>query len=101
MMRYLIPALFLLSTAALADSSALKFDTAGFCAWQNQHNQMAVADCTKVEDESKAQLAALEAKADPQRKDDCTAAAKAASEEAGLASYTVYTSCLIDGPGAE
>jgi hypothetical protein len=100
-MRYLIPALFLMSAAAFADSSALKFDTAAFCSWQKDHNQMAVDDCTKVEDESKAQMAVLESKADAKRKDDCTAAAKAASEEAGLASYTVYTSCLIDGPGAE
>jgi hypothetical protein len=100
-MQYLIPALFLLSTSAFADSSALKFDTTSFCAWQKDHNQMAVADCTKVEDEGKAQLAALEGKADQKRKDDCTAAAKLAAEEAGFASYTVYTSCLIDGPGAE
>lgn len=100
-MRYLIPALFLLSASAFADSSALKFDTAAFCAWQKDHNQMAIADCTKVEDVSKAQVATLETKADAKRKDDCTAAAKAASEEAGLASYTVYASCLIDGPGAE
>ena len=100
-MRYLIPALFLLSASAFADSSALKFDTAAFCAWQKDHNQMAVADCAKVEDDAKAQMAGLETKADPKRKDECTAAAKAAAEEAGLASYTVYTSCLIDGPGAE
>jgi hypothetical protein len=100
-MRYLIPALLLLSVSAFADSSALKFDTAAFCAWQKDHNQMAVADCTKVEDESQAQVAALETTADAKRKDDCTAAAKLAAEEAGLASYTVYTSCLIDGPGAE
>ena len=91
----------MLSASAIADSSALKFDTAAFCAWQKDHNQMAVADCTKVEDESKAQVATLEPKADAKRKDDCTAAAKAASEETGLASYTVYASCLIDGPGAE
>jgi hypothetical protein len=100
-MRYFIPALLLLSASAFADSTALKFDTAAFCAWQKDHNQMAVADCTQVENEAKSQLAALETKADPKRKDDCTAAAQAAAEEAGLASYTVYTSCLIDGPGAE
>lgn len=100
-MRYLIPALFLLGSPAFADSTALKFDTSGFCAWQKDQNQMAVADCTKVEDDAKAQLAKLEPKADPKRKDDCTAAAKLAAEGSGLASYTVYTSCLIDGPGAE
>lgn len=100
-MRYFIPALFLLSASAFADSSALKFDTASFCTWQKDHNQMAVADCTKVEDDAKAQMAGLETKSDAKRKDECTAAAKAASEEAGFASYTVYTSCLIDGPGAE
>ena len=100
-MRYLIPALFLLSSSALADSGALKFDTASFCNWQKDHNQIAVDDCTKVENESMGQLALFESKADAKRKEDCTAATKLAAEEAGLASYTVYTSCLRDGPGAE
>ncbi len=100
-MRYVVPALLLLSTSALADSTMLKFDTASFCAWQKDHNQIAVDDCSKVENESKAQLANLESKADSKRKDECTAAATLAGEEAGFASYTVYTSCLRDGPGAE
>ena len=100
-MRYFIPALLLLSTSALADATALKFDTAKFCTFQKDHNQMALEDCTKVEDDAKATLTDLEGKADAKRKDDCTVATKAASEEAGFASYTVYTDCLKNGPGAE
>lgn len=85
---------------AQADSTQLTFDTAKLCAWQNANNSMDVAECTKLEEDSKATIADLESKADQKRKDDCVAEAKSYSGDSGFASYTVYAGCLKDGPGS-
>ncbi len=101
MMRKLIfTALLAAATPALAEDAPLNFDIAKLCAWQHENNSMDVTECTSLETESQKDVAALEAKADAKRKDECTAEARNYSGDSGFASYTVYASCLKNGPGA-
>jgi hypothetical protein len=94
----------LVSSAALAAPAhaqdGLRFDPAQLCAWQAANNGMDVGECTTLEDESRASLAALEAAADADRKTACVSEAKGFSGDSGFASYTVYAGCLKDGPGS-
>ncbi len=99
-MRFAILFLLASSVSALADQAALKFDTAKLCQWQRDNNSMAVDECTKLEDEAKAKVPDLEAKADLKRKDDCTTEAVNFSADSGFASYTLYAGCLKEGPGS-
>ena len=92
--------LLLLSASAATAQTTLNFDTAKLCQWQNENNSMDVAECTKLEDDAKATVGDLEAKADDKRKQDCTTEAKNFSVDSGFASYTLYTGCLKDGPGS-
>lgn len=90
--------LLLLATPALAQQPPLNFDVAKLCQWQKDNNNMDVAECSKLEDEAKAAVSELEGKADATRKADCTKEAQDFSGDSGFASYTVYTTCLKDGP---
>ncbi len=102
-MKTAIAALLMAATAGIASaqsSALLKFDPAHLCAWQNANNNMDVAECTKLETEALAGIPALETAADQTRKDACTKEAENFSGDSGFASYTVYASCLKDGPGS-
>ena len=99
-MRFALIALLLTTATAFAEDAPLNFDTAKLCQWQNLNNSMDVAECTKLEDEAKATVVDLESKADAKRKQDCTTEAQNFSVDSGFASYTLYTSCLKDGPGS-
>ncbi len=98
-MRLALIALLLTTTAAFAEDAALNFDTAKLCQWQSENNSMDVAECTKLEEEAKASAADLESQVDAKRKQDCTTEGKNFSVDSGFASYTLYASCLQDGPG--
>ena len=91
-------AFLLLATPALAQPTELKFDIDKLCAWQKENNNMDVTECVRLEGEAKAMVPELESKADATRKDDCTKEAQDFSGDSGFASYTVYTTCLKDGP---
>jgi hypothetical protein len=102
-MKFALATLALALSAILANAQTtepLKFDPAQLCAWQNANNNMDVAECTKLETEAQAIIADLEKAADQARKDACTAEAKNFSGDSGFASYTVYATCLKDGPGS-
>ena len=86
---------------ALAGIETLNFDPAKLCAWQATNNGMDLAECGKFEDESKAAIPELEAKADAARKDACVTETKNFSGDSTFASYTVYVACLKDGPGSQ
>jgi hypothetical protein len=98
-MKYMIIALTLLATPALAQDG-LKFDPPQLCAWQASNNGMDVGECTKLEDDAQAMVAELETTAEADRKTACVAEAKSFSGDSGFASYTVYAGCLKDGPGS-
>jgi hypothetical protein len=87
------------ASRAMADSSTLSFDPPKLCEWQQANNNMNTAECLKLEEESKAAMADLEAAADQARKDECLEEAKNFSGDSGYASYTVYAECLKNGPG--
>jgi hypothetical protein len=99
-MRFSLIMLLVLSTSAFAEQTPLKFDTAKLCQWQHDNNSMEVDECAKLEDEAKAKVLELEAKADAKRKEDCTTEATNFSVDSGYASYTLYAGCLKDGPGS-
>ncbi|MCC6271701.1 MAG: hypothetical protein IT190_10520, partial [Microbacteriaceae bacterium] len=63
-MHHAFAALLLLTAPAFAGTEELTFDTAKQCAWQKANNSMDEAECVKLEDEAKAAMAELEAKAD-------------------------------------
>jgi hypothetical protein len=98
MLKYVVLGFGLMITPALAQDS-LKFDPAQLCAWQSANNSMDVAECTVLEDEGKAMVAELESTVDADRKTACVAEAQGFAGDAGFASYTLYASCLKDGPG--
>ncbi len=98
-MRFAICILLLSAAPALA-KEPLTFDTAKLCAWQNTNNAMDVGECTSLETEAQAAVAELEDQADATRKDACIAEAQNYSGDSGFASYTVYASCLKNGPGS-
>ena len=98
-MKYIVIALFLLATPALA-ADDLNFDPAQLCAWQSSNNGMDVGECTKLEDDAKSMVADLETSAEADRKSACVAEAKSFSGDSGFASYIVYAGCLKDGPGS-
>ncbi len=99
-MRFVLPTLILLATPALAEDTKLNFDTAKLCEWQNKNNSMDIAECTKLEDEAKISVTDLEQKADAKRKQDCLTEGAKFSVDSGFASYTLYETCLKDGPGS-
>jgi hypothetical protein len=99
-MRFILLALALLATPAFAEDIKLNFDTAKLCEWQNKNNSMDIAECTKLEDEAKTSVADLEPKADAKRKQDCLIEGSKFSVDSGFASYTLYSTCLKDGPGS-
>lgn len=96
----LAAAVLLAASPALADAAELTFDAAQLCAWQESNNGMNKDECLKLEDEAKAAIAALEAKAEQARKDECVTEARNYSGDSGFASYTVYAACLKNGPGS-
>jgi hypothetical protein len=98
MLKYLVLSAALMATPALAQDT-LKFDAAQLCAWQSSNNGMDVTECTKLEDEGKTTVAELETTVDADRKSACIAEGKTFAGDAGFASYTLYASCLKDGPG--
>ena len=102
-MKTTIAVLMLAATASFASAQStllLKFDPAQLCAWQNANNNMDVAECTKLETEALASIPTLETASDQARKDACSKEAENFSGDSGFASYTVYASCLKDGPGS-
>lgn len=90
----------LASQALAGGADELKFNPDKLCAWQAANNSMDAAECGKLEDDAKAQIAGLEGSADDARKSACVAEAKGFSADSGFASYTVYAGCLKDGPGS-
>jgi hypothetical protein len=94
-------ALLLAASPAVAQDSPLAFDIAKLCAWQHENNSMDVEECTALESEAQKAIPALEGKADAKRKEDCTAEAQNYSGDSGFASYTVFATCLKDGPGSQ
>lgn len=99
-MKHVLVALLLLATPALAGADELKFNPDRLCQWQAANNSMDAGECGKLEDEAKAQIAALEGAADADRKAACVAEAQNFAVDSGFASYTVYATCLKDGPGS-
>lgn len=100
-MRLILAAAILsFATPAFAEDTALPFDVAKLCQWQNENNSMDVAECTTMEEEGKASLADLATKAEKPRLEECNKEAMAYSGDSGFASYTVYATCLKDGPGS-
>jgi hypothetical protein len=101
-MRLAVFALLFSAAAALAQDnvSALNFDIAKLCAWQNKNNNMAIAECTALETDAQKTVAERETAADAKRKEECLAETKNYSGDSGFASYTVYAGCLKDGPGS-
>jgi hypothetical protein len=100
-MRFILAAAILsLTSPAFAQSAPLPFDIAKQCQWQFDNNSMNVAECTAMEEEGKASLADLTAKAEKPRLEECDKEALAYSGDSGFASYTVYATCLKDGPGS-
>ena len=99
MLKYLILGFGLLSSPVLAQD-VLNFDSAQLCAWQSSNNGMDIAECTLLEDEGKAAVTALEPAVDADRKTACVAEAQGFAGDSGFASYTLYASCLKDGPGS-
>jgi hypothetical protein len=85
---------------ASAQTSALTFDPAQLCGWQEAINGMNKDECLKLEEEAKSALADLESKAERARRDECMTEAKNYSGDSGVASYTVYSECLKNGPGS-
>jgi hypothetical protein len=101
-MRFILAiAAFTLVTPAFAAEQPLPFDVAKLCQWQHDNNSMDMAECTTMEEGSKATLADVTAKADAARVVDCNKEALAYSGDSGFASYTVYATCLKDGPGSQ
>lgn len=94
----IVLALLLLATPALAQQPPLNFDVAKLCQWQKDNNNMDVTECVRLEGEAKAMVPELESKADATRRADCTKEAQDFSGDSGFASYTVYATCLKDGP---
>jgi hypothetical protein len=98
MLKYLVLSFGLLSVPALAQDT-LTFDSARLCAWQAANNGMDAGECAKLEDEGKAIVAELEGSVDADRKTACVAEGNSFAGDSGFASYTLYASCLKDGPG--
>jgi hypothetical protein len=98
MLKYAVFALSFMALPAVA-ADGLNFNPAELCAWQAANNSMDAGECAQLETEAKGAIASLETAADPARKDACIAEAKSFSGDSGFASYTVYASCLKDGPG--
>jgi hypothetical protein len=99
MLKYLVLSIGLLATPAVAQET-LKFDSARLCAWQSANNGMDADECAKLEDEGKALVAELESAVDADRKAACMAEGNTFAGDSGFASYTLYASCLKDGPGS-
>ena len=100
MNKYAFLILGLLATPAAAGADELKFNPDRLCQWQAANNSMDAAECGKLEDEAKAQIASLEGSADGDRKTACVTEAKGFAVDSGFASYTVYAGCLKDGPSS-
>ncbi|HMT13396.1 MAG TPA: hypothetical protein PKE19_01475 [Aestuariivirga sp.] len=98
-MRLALVVLALLTTPALADPAGLTFDTGKLCQWQLDNNSMPLDECTRMEGEAQATVADLEKSATAERKTQCEKEARDYSGDSGFASYTVYATCLKDGPG--
>jgi hypothetical protein len=99
MLKYIVLGFGLLVSPAFAQDS-LNFDSAQLCAWQSANNGMDVAECVKLEDEARDKVAELEPVADADRKTACVAEGKGFAGDSGFASYTLYATCLKDGPGS-
>ena len=100
MNKYALLFLGVMATSAAAGAEELKFNPAKLCEWQAANNSMDAAECGKLEDEAKAQIASLEGKADGERKSACVTEAQGFAVDSGFASYTVYAGCLKDGPSS-
>lgn len=98
MLKYVVLGFGLMVAPALAQDT-LKFDSSRLCAWQAANNGMDVDECAKLEDEGKATVAELEGTVDADRKTACVAEGNSFAGDSGFASYTLYASCLKDGPG--
>jgi hypothetical protein len=88
------------SAAFAQDATPLKFDPDQLCAWQKANNGMDETECKKLETEAQATIADLEKAAEQARKDECKTEARNFSGDSGFASFTVYATCLKDGPGS-
>jgi hypothetical protein len=99
MLKYLVLGFGLLVSPALAQDS-LNFDSAQLCAWQSANNGMDMAECGKLEEEAQSKVAELESTTDADRKAACIAESRGFAGDSGFASYSLYASCLKDGPGS-
>ncbi len=99
-MRALAVVILVLSANVAQAADALTFDIPRLCQWQFDNNSMDIAECTALETESKSYVEANEGKVSAERHDACVAEARSFSGDSGYASYTVYATCLKDGPGS-
>lgn len=97
-MKFALSLLALLATPAFAQDAALNFNPEKLCQWQQANNSMDPAECTKLENESKASVPELEGKADAATKQACADKVQGYAKDSGFASYTLYANCLKDGP---
>ena len=97
MLKYLVLSAAFFAGPAFAQET-LKFDSARLCAWQSANNGMDAGECAKLEDEGKTIVAELESAVDADRKTACVAEGNSFAGDSGFASYTLYASCLKDGP---
>lgn len=87
--------LTMLASGAVAEPL---FDIPSLCKWQNENNGMDLAECTRLEEEAKTAMPALEASADANRQADCRKEAEDFAADSGFASYALYSECLKNGP---
>jgi hypothetical protein len=99
MLKYVVLSFALSAAPALAQDT-LTFDPSRLCAWQSANNGMDGDECAKLEDEGRALVSELEASVDADRKTACIAEGNTFAGDSGFASYTLYASCLKDGPGS-
>ncbi len=97
MLKYIVLGFGLMVAPAFAQDT-LKFDSARLCAWQSANNGMDVDECSKLEDEGKTLVAEFEGSVDADRRIACVAEGNSFAGDSGFASYTLYASCLKDGP---
>jgi hypothetical protein len=99
MLKYVCMSLVMFAAPVLAQDT-LTFNSARLCAWQAANNGMDADECAKLEDEGKATVTELEGSVDADRKTACLAEGNTFAGDSGFASYTLYASCLKDGPGS-
>jgi hypothetical protein len=78
----------------------LNFDIEKLCQWQFDNNSMDLQECAEMENSSKEYVEANEVQATAERRAECEKEALSYAGDSGFTSYTVYATCLKDGPGS-